>query len=115
MPMQERLARRSASAGTVALGVRPEALSNTAYVAAPSGATVVPMQVKLTELMGDHQYVYLAQPGAGGVRTQKCDPPHPLATGAVVCNAIDTARAHVFDGEGEFAANVTLPKGVVRQ
>jgi multiple sugar transport system ATP-binding protein len=57
MPVQDRLGELGQRA--VALGVRPESLSNTAFDPAPAGATVLPMRVKLVELMGDHQYVYL--------------------------------------------------------
>jgi multiple sugar transport system ATP-binding protein len=113
MPVQDRLGELGTR--TVALGVRPEALVNTAYEPAPAGATVMPMQVKLIELMGDHQYVYLSPNGVSSVLTMKCDAHHRVVVGDAVQIAVDTRSAHVFDGEGEFAANVTLPKDIARQ
>ena len=99
----------------VCLGVRPEHLSNTTYVPAPSGTTVIPLQVRLIELMGDHQYVYLKAPGGERTLTMKCDAHHRVAINETIQVAIATARAHVFDGIGEFARNLTLPAGFAAQ
>jgi multiple sugar transport system ATP-binding protein len=99
----------------VALGVRPEHLSNTAYVPAPVGVSVAAMEVRLIELMGDHQYVYLKPAFGESLLTMKCDSHHRVAVGDRVQIAIATSRAHVFDGIGEFAANATLPAGFTRQ
>ncbi len=113
MPVQDRL---SALAGkSAALGIRPEHLANTAYVPAAPGATVLPMSVKVLELMGDHQYVYLNPEGLETVLTMKCDAHHRCAVGDKLQVAFDTRFAHVFDGEGEFAVNATLPKEITQQ
>ncbi|MBA3708511.1 MAG: ATP-binding cassette domain-containing protein, partial [Planctomycetes bacterium] len=113
MAVQDRL---SGLAGkTVALGIRPEHLSNTAYVPAAPGASVLPVQVKVLELMGDHQYVYIKPDGIEQVLTMKCDAHHRCAVGDKLQVAFDTRFSHVFDGEGEFAVNATLPKEITQQ
>jgi multiple sugar transport system ATP-binding protein len=113
MPHQQRLA---AHAGQPAvLGVRPEHLVSAAHQAPPPGASVLPMQVRLVEAMGDHQCVYLDPANSGAVVTMTCDPHHRFATGERLDIAIDTRQAHVFAGEGEFAANLTLPEDFARQ
>jgi multiple sugar transport system ATP-binding protein len=99
----------------VCLGLRPEHLSNTTYVPAPAGTTVVPLQVRLIELMGDHQYVYLKPAGGDGTLTMKCDSHHRVTVGETIQVALATRRAQVFDGTGEFARNLTLPPGFAAQ
>jgi multiple sugar transport system ATP-binding protein len=113
MPVQDRLPGLAGKPAT--LGIRPEHLANTAYVPAPAGTSVLPMQVKLLELMGDHQYVYLKAEGIEPVLTMKCDAHHRVGVGDLVQISLATKLAHVFDGEGEFAVNVTLPKDITRQ
>jgi multiple sugar transport system ATP-binding protein len=109
-------ARLSGTAGrTVTLGIRPEHLANTAYQPARPGATVLPLQVILLELMGDHQYVYLKGALSEAVLTMKCDAHHRVAVGDTIQVAFATALAHLFDGEGEFARNITLPEGFAQQ
>jgi multiple sugar transport system ATP-binding protein len=93
----------------VSLGIRPEHLANTTYVPATAGATVIPCQVRLIELMGDHQYVYLRHGERDGTLTMKCDSHHRVSIGEQLKVAVNTTRAHVFDGIGEFARNLTLP------
>jgi multiple sugar transport system ATP-binding protein len=95
----------------VCLGLRPEHLANTAYVPTPPGATVLSAQVRLVELMGDHQYVYLRHGDRDGTLTMKCDAHHRVGVGDTIHVAVNTAHAHVFDGIGEFARNLTLPQG----
>jgi len=108
--------RLAASAGrTVILGIRPEHLTNIAYLPAPAGAAVLPLQVILLELMGDHQYIYLKGAGSEAVLTMKCDAHHRVAVGDTIQVAIATARGHLFDGEGEFARNLTLPEDFAQQ
>jgi multiple sugar transport system ATP-binding protein len=108
--------RLAATAGrTVTLGIRPEHLANIAYQPTPAGVSVLPMQVILLELMGDHQYVYLKGAGSESVLTMKCDAHHRVAVGDTIQVAFAIARAHLFDGEGEFARNISLPEGFAQQ
>jgi multiple sugar transport system ATP-binding protein len=108
--------RLPAAAGkTVTLGIRPEHLANTAYVPAPAGASVLPMQIVLLELMGDHQYIYLRCDGNATVLTMKCDSHHRAAVGDTIQVSVNTAQAHIFAGEDEFAPNITLPPDFARQ
>jgi multiple sugar transport system ATP-binding protein len=99
----------------VCLGLRPEHLSNITYVPATAGATVFSAQVRLIELMGDHQYVYLRYGSGDGTLTMKCDSHHSVSVGDNIQVAVTTARAHVFDGIGEFAKNLTLPQSFASQ
>ena len=46
-------------ADKVTLGVRPEHLADAGYTDVPADATVLPMQVRVVEVLGDHQYLYL--------------------------------------------------------
>jgi multiple sugar transport system ATP-binding protein len=93
----------------VSLGLRPEHLANIAYVQATAGATVLPCQVRLVELMGDQQYVYLRFGERDTTLTMKCDAHHRVGVGDTIQVAVNTTRAHVFDGIGEFARNLMLP------
>ncbi len=112
MPELGRL--RDMASRPAVLGVRPEHLTNVAYAAPAPGATVLPMQVRLAELMGDHQCVHLRAAGDAAL-VMKCDAHHRVQPGAQVQIAVDTRRAHVFDGTGEFAVNITLPLGFPQQ
>ncbi len=114
LAMPEQAGLRDLAGRPAVLGVRPEHLANAAYAPPPPGASVVPMQVKLAELMGDHQCVHLRATGDSAL-IMKCDAHHRVQPGATVRIAIDTRRAHVFDGLGEFAANATLPPGFPQQ
>ena len=93
----------------VSLGIRPEHLANTTYAPASAESTVIACQVRLIELMGDHQYVYLRHGERDGTLTMKCDSHHRVSIGEHIKVAVTTTRAHVFDGIGEFARNLTLP------
>jgi multiple sugar transport system ATP-binding protein len=109
-------ARLGSTAGrTVVLGIRPEHLANAAYVPAKPGLSVLPLQVILLELMGDHQYVYLKSAGSESVLTMKCDAHHRVAVGDTIQVGFATALAHIFDGEGDFARNLTLPEDFAQQ
>jgi len=99
----------------VCLGLRPEYLSNTTYVPPAASTTVLSAQVRLIELMGDHQYVYLRHGSGEGTLTMKCDAHHRVSIGEHITVAVNTTRAHVFDGIGEFARNLTLPQGFAAQ
>ena len=94
----------------VCLGLRPEHLSNTTYVPPAPGATVLSAQVRLIELMGDHQYVYLRHGSGDGTLTMKCDSHHRVSVGENIRVAVTSTGAHVFDGIGEFATNLTAPR-----
>jgi multiple sugar transport system ATP-binding protein len=85
------------------LGVRPEHIS----VVSSAEAAALIAQVKVLELMGDHQYVYLQCEKLNQVLVMKCSSRQKLAVGESAPVAIDTMSAHLFDGEGEEAVNLT--------
>jgi multiple sugar transport system ATP-binding protein len=94
------------SAGkSLVLGVRPE------HFAPVAAGTVnsIPTRVKLLELMGDHQYVYLECPGVDSVLIMKASTRQKLSIGEPLPIAIDTSLCHLFDGPGDEAVNLTLP------
>jgi multiple sugar transport system ATP-binding protein len=97
------------------LGIRPEHLSHGGYTPAPTGATTVPMRVRILEVMGDHQYVYLDCPGAKQPIIMKCNAHHRAAVGETIPVNMDTALAHCFEPGGDTARNLTLPVGFSRQ
>ena len=113
MPVRDRLP--EAVGRPVTLGIRPEHLANVAYVPAPPGASIAPMRVILLELMGDHQYIYLKGEGAETVLTMKCDAHHRAQVGELIQVSLNTAMAHIFDGEGEFSRNITLAGDFAQQ
>ena len=113
MPHQERLP--LAFGQPAVLGVRPEHLISIAHQPAPPTASVLPMQVRLIEAMGDHQCIYLDPAKGGAVLTMTCQPHHRFAVGERLDIAIDTRQAHIFAGDGEFAPNLTLPADFARQ
>jgi len=93
----------------VALGLRPEHIQPVAYVAQSNGASKLSGRVKLLELMGDHQYVYVEVDGLAQPLTMKCNSHHRTAVGEIIDMWLDTSAAHVFDGVGDDARNLTLP------
>jgi len=115
LAMANQTAVAAAAARDVVLGIRPEQLLPAAFVPAPAGTSTVAMKVKLLELMGDHQYVYLECPGVPGVITMKCNSHFRMAVGDQVQIHLDTTLAHVFDGNADDARNLTLPEGFAKQ
>ncbi len=107
MPGRARLG--DATGRDLALGLRPEHIQPVAYVAQSNGASKLSGRVKLLELMGDHQYVYVEVPGLAQPLTMKCNSHHRMAVGDIVDLWLDTSAAHVFDGLGDDARNMTLP------
>ena len=94
----------------VVLGIRPEHFAHGGFVPAAPTATTVQMTVRVVELMGDHQYVYLALPGQDQPVVMKSNSHHRCSVGQQIDVRCDAAPAHVFAGTDEHAPNITLPK-----
>ena len=107
MPGRSRLA--DAAGRNLVLGLRPEQLQPVAYVPQPADASKLSGRVKLLELMGDHQYVYLQVEGIETPLTMKCNSHHRANLGEVIDVWVDTVGAHVFEGSADEARNLTLP------
>ncbi len=99
----------------IVLGVRPENLAHGGYTQPGAKTSTLPMQVKLIEMMGDHQYVYLSVPGTESVMTMKCNSHHRCKVGEQIQVHIDTALAHCFESMDDHAKNLTLPAGFQQQ
>jgi multiple sugar transport system ATP-binding protein len=97
------------AAGDLVLGIRPEHFSHGSYAQPTASTTTVTMTVRVVELMGDHQYVYLALPGQDQPVVMKSSSQHRCKPGDVIPVHCDTVPAHVFAGTGEHARTITLP------
>ena len=102
-----------AKEGGIVLGIRPEHLHTAAT--APAGSPSVPMRIDVVEHMGDHQYVYLRAEGLKDAMIMKAPGMIQLTVGESAPIHIDTGHAHVFQGAGEHAPNITLPQGFPQQ
>jgi multiple sugar transport system ATP-binding protein len=111
MPNRDNLAK--VKDGEIILGIRPEHLHTS--VTAPAGSPSVQMRIDVVEHMGDHQYVYLRAEGLSDTVIMKAPGMLQLAVGESATIHIDTTHAHVFQGRGEHAPNITLPAGFPQQ
>ena len=64
------------------------------------------MEVKVVELMGDHQYVYLSLAGQTQPLVMKCHSHHRCKPGERIAVHCDTAPAHVFAGTDAHARSL---------
>jgi len=97
------------------LGIRPENMAHGGYTTASATSTSLTMEVKVVELMGDHQYVYLSIAGQAQPLVMKCHSHHRCKTGERIIVHCDTAPAHVFAGTDAHARTITLPKDFAQQ
>jgi multiple sugar transport system ATP-binding protein len=111
MPNRDNLAHAKDS--EIILGIRPEHLHTA--VTAPADSPSVQMRIDVVEHMGDHQYVYLRAEGLSDTVIMKAPGMLQLAVGESAAIHIDTTHAHIFQGRGEHAPNITLPKGFPQQ
>jgi ABC-type sugar transport system ATPase subunit len=98
----------------IVLGIRPEHFSHAGFTAATPTMSTIKATVKVVELMGDHQYVYLNLAGLEQPVVMKCNSHHRAAPGQEIEVHADCAVAHVFAGTDEKAVNITLAKGFDR-
>jgi ABC-type sugar transport system ATPase subunit len=96
------------------LGIRPEHLVHGAHAALTPGAAVVKARVELIEAMGDHQFVYVSISGRSAPLVMKTPVEHRCATGEEIRVHLLLEKAHLFDGSGDDAPNLSLPPGMQR-
>ncbi|MBN8526009.1 MAG: sn-glycerol-3-phosphate ABC transporter ATP-binding protein UgpC [Planctomycetes bacterium] len=111
MPNRDNLGKARDS--EIVMGIRPENLHVAAN--APAGSPSMDMKIDVVEHMGDHQYVYLRADGLPDTIIMKAPGAVELAVGQVARIHLDTTRAHIFQGRGEHAPNITLPPGFPQQ
>jgi multiple sugar transport system ATP-binding protein len=97
---------RSREGRGVVLGIRPEH-----FMARSAAAAQVEVRVDLVEAMGDHQLVYGSGLGTARPVVLRADSHLRVALGEKLPVGLDLGACHVFDGEGEDAANLCLPAG----
>ncbi len=105
------------SSGSLLLGIRPEHFADGRYVQVAPEIPRLKATVRVVEVLGDHQYVYLVFTGAEAqeVMIMKNPSHHTARPGDEMEVIIDTTQAHVFAGEGDDAPNLVLPPDFARQ
>jgi multiple sugar transport system ATP-binding protein len=116
MPDLERLGELP-DGSPVSLGIRPEHLADLRYPHSSEVCATMGMEVRVVEVLGDHQYVYLRPPGGSDeqVIIMKNSSHAYAKPGEQVQVALDTRMAHVFAGTEPDSENLTLPKGFAQQ
>ena len=109
--MAERHAFAAHAGKETVLGVRPEQMHHASYVQPLPASTRIEATVRVVELMGDHQYVYLQFDGVEKPAIMKSPAGHRCASGERIGVQIDSAPAHVFGGTDDHAVTLTLPVG----
>jgi len=101
----------------VSLGIRPEFLHDPRYGGELENAGGQKMQVRVVEVLGDHQYVYLQSEGAApeDVIIMKNGSHCTAKPGDEITVQFDTAHAHLFESTHDDARNLTLPPDFPRQ
>ena len=94
------------------LGIRPEHLAHAAHVAPPPGSATLGARVELIEAMGDHQFVYLSVAGRSAPLVMKSPCEHRCAAGEDIRVHLLLGKAHLFDGPGDDARNLSIPPDI---
>ena len=97
----------------VSMGIRPEHLKDMRYHKGVNGPTIS-MLVKVVEVLGDHQYVYLEdKSNKDSTIIMKNSSHFTTKVDEEIEVFLDTQYAHIFAGTDDSAENITLSSGKV--